>query len=130
MPEATPGWPAPLLVFLGGGLGAVLRYLLSAWLSGYEWGRSFPWATLLINVLGSFVLGLIAALLADRPGWKLFFGVGVCGGFTTFSTFSLDAWKLLESARYGAAAGYVLGSVVGGLLGAWVGLKMFPKNGG
>ena len=117
-------WKYPLFVFLGGGGGAVLRFWINRWIVGFEWGRSFPWATFGINVLGSFVLGVVAVTCAQRPGWRALLGVGVCGGFTTFSTFSVESLNLIEQERYAAAAGYVIGSVLAGLLGAWAGMRL------
>jgi fluoride exporter len=113
----VPDWKYPLLVFLGGGGGAVLRYWVGRWLP-------MPWATFGINVLGSFVLGLVVVACAQRPGWRALLGVGVCGGFTTFSTFSVETLELIESQRYATATGYVVGSVLAGLVGAWAGMRL------
>jgi CrcB protein len=107
------------LVGLGGGAGAVARFAVGRLLANPE----FPWHTLGINAAGSFALGVLAVACRDRPGWYLLLGVGVCGGFTTFSTFSVEALDLLAKNRPGAAAGYVLGSVVAALAGAWVGMR-------
>jgi protein CrcB len=80
--------------------------------------------TFAINAAGSFVLGMVAVLCHNRPGWFLLLGTGFCGGFTTFSTFSVEALSLFEKDRPGAAIGYMIGSVVAGILGAWAGLKL------
>jgi CrcB protein len=117
-------WKLPLLVFLGGGTGAVLRYAVGRWLSGYWWATAFPWATFGINALGSFALGTLVMVYADRPGWRTLLGVGVCGGFTTFSTFSVETLHLIEKGRYAAATAYVAGSVAAGLVGAWAGVRL------
>ena len=108
---------ASLQVALGGALGAVLRYqtggAVARWL-GPSAAAAFPWATLAVNVTGSFAMGLLAGWLARHDGaegWRLLLGVGLLGGFTTFSTFSLDAALLWEGNRPGAAAGYVAVSV-------------------
>ena len=106
-----------LLVFTGGGLGAVLRYgvnLSAARLLGVH----FPWGTLAVNVAGSLAMGLLAGIFAARAtaGWhdggRLFLMTGVLGGFTTFSAFSLDAAAIWQRGESAAALAYVLGSVV------------------
>jgi fluoride exporter len=113
-----------LLLFLGGGLGANARYWLGIFMKARGWSDQFPWHTFVINILGSFVLGLVLAACKERPAWFLFLGVGVCGGFTTFSTFSVELLELLEKDRLLAAAGYALGSALLALVGAWLGLKL------
>ncbi len=113
-----------VLLFVGGGLGANARYWLGEYFKARHWSDEFPWHTFAINVLGSFVLGLVAVLLKDRPAWALFLGVGVCGGFTTFSTFSVEALAMLEKGRTSSAAVYALGSVFAGVLGAALALRL------
>ena len=88
-----------LLVCAGGALGSSARYLVSSWMAG-RFGSAFPWGTLTVNVAGSFLIGLIATL-ADEvgsvgPDGRLFLVVGVLGGFTTFSSFSLETLRLAE----------------------------------
>lgn len=100
-------------VALGGALGAVARYVtVTAALRAL--GPGFPWGTLAVNVLGSFVMGLLFVWLEARGMLRLapLLMAGVLGGFTTFSAFSLDVLKLWEAGATAAAAGYVLGSVV------------------
>jgi fluoride exporter len=115
-----------LAVAVGGALGSVARFWLAAVMTGLT-GPRFPWGTLLINVLGSFVIGLVAALtlVPDRigmhPDLRVFLMVGVCGGFTTFSAFSLQTLELLQSGDGWPAAGYVVGSVVLCLVAVWCG---------
>lgn len=109
-----------LLVFVGGGVGAVLRFLLGRWLASPH----FPWHTLAINVLGSFALGLLAGWHRDRAAWFALLGTGLCGGFTTFSTFSLETLVLAERGRPLAAAGYAGGSVAAGLVGVLVAVRL------
>ncbi|QDU23245.1 fluoride efflux transporter CrcB [Urbifossiella limnaea] len=112
-----------VLLAVGGGAGANARFYLGRWVA--EWqlrhgGVSFPWGTCVINVTGSALLGFLAAAClgsADpgRRAWYLLLGTGFCGGFTTFSTFSVEALDLIREERIGAAVVYVLGSVLAGL---------------
>lgn len=116
------------LVFLGGGLGAGLRHLVNLG-AARLCGIAFPWGTLGINVAGSLAMGLLVAWLAARyqgadEHLRLFLATGVLGGFTTFSAFSLDAVVLWERGSQGAAAGYVLGSVVFSLAALVAGLAL------
>jgi CrcB protein len=108
----------------GGATGTVVRYAVSLYFKQREWADHFFWHTFFINVSGSFILGLVAVLCLNRPGFFLLLGTGFCGGYTTFSTFSVEALSLFEKHRPGAAIGYVLGSVVLGIVGAWVGTKL------
>ena len=120
MPDWLLSCKLAALVFLGGGAGAVFRFALGRW---FAVPTGFPWVTFAINVLGSFVLGLLVVLCKDRPGWLALLGVGVCGGFTTFSTFSVETLHLIETEDYASAMGYVVGSVAAGVLGAWLGVQ-------
>jgi len=113
-----------LAVAAGGALGSVFRYMVGVGATRVL-GLAFPWGTLIINVLGSFLIGVFVEMFAlkwDLPQEaRVFLTVGICGGFTTFSTFSLDAWVLMERGAWGLAAAYIIGSVVlsiGGLIGA------------
>ena len=108
-----------LLVSAGGAIGAALRFLTYQIFAGAFIARgeaAFPWATLTVNVVGSFVMGLATVLIADRfgssPELRAFFMTGVLGGFTTFSAFSLDAFELYTHRAPEMLAGYVAGSVV------------------
>lgn len=111
-----------LLVFVGAGLGGMLRHGVNLSCARYC-GLEFPWDTLIINILGSAAMGLLVGWLAFRSGeaWsqhaRLFLATGVLGGFTTFSTFSLDAVLLWERGDIFNASLYVGGSVLGGILG-------------
>ncbi|MBJ7403239.1 MAG: fluoride efflux transporter CrcB [Bradyrhizobium sp.] len=104
-----------LAVAAGGALGAVVRYLVAIG-SGRIFGTNFPWGTLIINVTGSFLIGAFTALFATRwnlpQAARIFLTVGICGGYTTFSTFSLDAWYLIERGQTVASALYMIASVV------------------
>ena len=103
-----------LAVFLGGGAGSLLRHLVALSLPA----TAFPWATFAVNAIGSFAIGLFGGWSA-RFGWseplRLALTVGLCGGFTTFSTFSKESLALAESGRWGAFAAYALGGVALGL---------------
>jgi CrcB protein len=113
-----------LLVALGGGAGAWLRFAVGR-LTG---ATAFPWATLSVNVLGSFARGLLAGWLARNgnhaEGWRLLLGIGVLGGFTTFSAFSLEMAQLIERGALAQAGLYAAASLVAGVLGLFTGLAM------
>jgi CrcB protein len=116
-----------VLVFIGGGLGSMLRYFLTV-TAGRAFGTQFPWGTFLINITGSTVMGLIAGYLAFKgeasQPWRLFIMTGVLGGYTTFSAFSLDAGLLYERGEIGLALLYVLGSVLLAIAGLFAGLAI------
>ncbi len=121
-----------LLVFLGGGTGAVSRYFV-----GVGYGRTFGpqqgyLATFGINVLGGLLMGVLVGVLALKAGagqerWRLALGVGVLGGFTTFSSFSLETVLMLQRREYGTAVAYVAGSVVLSILAVTLGLILTRK---
>jgi CrcB protein len=115
-----------LLVMTGGALGAGARHLAGqAALTLF--GPGFPFGTLAVNVAGGLAMGVLAGLLtrtASGETWRLFLGVGVLGGFTTFSAFSLDAVTLAERGQMLAAAGYVLLSVAGAIGALLLGLQL------
>ena len=117
-----------LIVFLGAGIGGALRHGVNVG-AARLFGYGFPFGTLIVNVAGSFVMGLLAGYFAFRPGigqhMRLFLTTGVLGGFTTFSAFSLDAALLVERHSYGMAAGYMVGSVAASLSALFFGLALF-----
>ncbi|MFT0892415.1 fluoride efflux transporter CrcB [Pseudochelatococcus sp. G4_1912] len=116
-----------ITVFLGAGIGGVLRWFVS--MTAARWfGYGFPWGTLIVNVSGSAVMGLLAGFFLSRTDaghWqtaRLFMMTGVLGGYTTFSSFSLEAIALWEEGQMWAALGYSLGSVVLAFAGLVIGL--------
>ena len=118
-------WVAYLCVACGGALGSVGRYWLANVIESRA-GGAFPWGTLAVNVSGSFVIGLLAAFagstgLLGSPGFRLFFMAGVCGGYNTFSSFSLQTLNLLRDGEGLNAGGNIVLSVVLCLIGVWLG---------
>jgi CrcB protein len=112
-------------VFLGAGMGGALRYALGAWIST-RWSGTFPWHTMVINVSGAFLLGLLMAVGAEKgvgsESLRLFLGVGVLGGFTTFSALSLESMTLMERGLYAQGASNIIGSAALGLVAVTLGL--------
>ena len=121
-----------LIVFLGAGIGGALRHGVNVG-SARLWGFGFPYGTLIVNVVGSFLMGLFAGYFAFRPGisqhMRLFLTTGILGGFTTFSAFSLDTVLLVERHAYGLAAGYAVGSVAASVSALFFGLAVFRGTG-
>ena len=115
-----------LLVMLGGALGSGARHLTGrATLAAF--GPDFPAGTLSVNIVGGLLMGLLAGVLSRNGGnepWRLLLGVGVLGGFTTFSSFSLDVVTLVERGQPGIALGYLLLSVVGSIAALVAGLAV------
>ncbi|HRO01902.1 MAG TPA: fluoride efflux transporter CrcB [Nitrobacter sp.] len=108
-------WTFILAVAAGGALGSVARYLVGIGFG--KWlGPKFPWGTLFINVTGSLLIGIFGGLFAVRwslpQAARIFLVVGICGGYTTFSTFSLDTFYLIERGEMASAAAYMIASVV------------------
>lgn len=108
-----------LFIFLGSGLGGALRYVASRWIQSLH-PEVFPWGTFFVNVIGCLLIGLIYALLDKGYSLpmdvKLFLTVGLCGGFTTFSTFINENYLLFQSPRPGIALLYAVGSLAAGFL--------------
>jgi CrcB protein len=121
-----------LIVFLGAGIGGALRHGVNLGAARF-FGYGFPFGTLIVNVVGSFLIGALAGFFLLKPGVqqgvRLFLTTGVLGGFTTFSAFSLDAALLIERNAYGLAMGYVVGSVLASILALFVGLALFRSVG-
>jgi len=110
-------------VAIGGALGASARYMTNVAVMRLI-GPGFPWGTVAVNIVGSFLMGVIVVVLAHREGMRLapFLMTGLLGGFTTFSAFSLDALTIWERGQIGVAASYVLGSVIFSLAGIVAGM--------
>lgn len=121
-----------MLVFLGGGLGAVCRYFVATQ-AGMRWGTVFPWGTLAVNTLGSFLMGAILGsilFLSERMGFRLaesmrlLLAVGFLGGFTTFSSFSMETLTLLRGGSILYAVGNISANVLLGLASAGCGMLL------
>jgi CrcB protein len=116
-----------ILVGVGGFIGANVRYWLSAWID-QNFGLRFPLGTFIINLTGSLILGFVATLAVERalidPRWRLAIAVGFVGAYTTFSTFTYESIKLIESGSYGLAALNVVASAILGLIGAAIGMVL------
>lgn len=114
------------LVFLGSGFGGSTRYWLGTFISNKA-GPAFPWGTFAINVTGSFLIGVVMGYLLNTQAsqsWRFLLVVGFLGGYTTFSSFSYETASLVREGSYAYAAGYVLGSVLLGLLFTLLGLAL------
>ena len=118
-------WNA-VVIFLGGGLGSLARWGVATLAAG-RFGETFPWGTLIINVTGSFLIGAFATLTGPegrflaRDSFRQFFMIGICGGYTTFSSFSLQTLALADSGQWFRAGANVVLSVVLCLIGVWLG---------
>ena len=114
----------PIFVSLAGSLGAVTRFLVDSRIRA-KYNQVFPWATLVINISGSFILGIAVGILLKHKGFttvEAIVGAGFCGGYTTFSTASFETVRLLERKQYSAAISYAAGGLVLAGLAATIGL--------
>jgi CrcB protein len=116
-----------LILFAGGGVGAVLRFALALWVDERA-QVSFPWGTLAVNVSGCFAIGLLATFADEHrvltPAMRLFLIAGVLGGFTTFSTFGLETWRLVEDGLGGTAIANIAASFAASLAAVIVGVVL------
>lgn len=127
-----------MMVALGCALGGVARFLLGKGVNAQPWAEEFPWATLIINIVGSMLLGVVAELYVERETslfrqeLYIFLGTGFCGGFTTFSTFSLELLNLFKAGAIFSGFAYILMSTLLSLLGVYLGMfgvkNLFPHH--
>lgn len=114
-----------LMVGLGGCLGSILRFWVGSYVGG-KMGTRFPYGTLLVNVTGSFTIGLVFALLASRthwnPYWRYLVPIGFVGGYTTFSSFEYETLRTIQDGQFGLGMLYVLLSVLIGFVAVWAGV--------
>ena len=121
-----------MLVALGGAIGSAARYLVGAFVAN-RFGPDFPWGTFIVNVSGSFFIGVILSLVGGGQlpaGARLFLAVGVMGGYTTFSTYSNETLQLVQGGEVGAAMFNALGQVVAGFIGVYLGVVLGRVLGG
>ncbi|CAN5241220.1 fluoride efflux transporter CrcB [soil metagenome] len=127
MPPLALTMPPLVLTMAGGAIGAGARYLASS-AALRAFGNTFPWPTLCINIVGGLLMGVLVGSLARLSGggesWRLFFGVGILGGFTTFSAFSLETWAMIERGQVLPAIGYIAASVIGSVAALALGLTL------
>jgi CrcB protein len=126
-----------LLLLLGGAIGTYARYALGRWIGSQTWAQGFPYGTLVINVTGSFILGFASVVILERlrpeyQHWYLLVGTGFCGGYTTFSTFEWETFKLVRDGSWALALANVLASVLIGFAGVLLGVILaefvFPRR--
>jgi fluoride exporter len=120
-----------LVVFAGAGLGGLTRYLAGTWIMA-KYGGRFPLGTFLINISGSFLIGLLMILLTERiephPNWRLFLVVGMLGGYTTFSSFEYETYQAIRDGARWMGMLYVTGSVLFGYAGVWLGAVLATRR--
>lgn len=112
-----------LLIFLGGGFGSVLRYIIGRWLNNT--GSAIPYGTFFVNILGSLIIGVILGYVAksttDANNYVLLLATGFCGGFTTFSAFAYENHLLLKNGDYASFLLYTFGSIILGIIAVFLG---------
>ncbi len=116
-----------IMVGLGGAAGSMLRYLSQRWVHQL-YPHPFPWGTMLVNITGCFLIGVFYSL-SERsnvltPEWRLLLTTGFCGGFTTFSAFTLEGMDLLKENRIGLLLAYIAASVLIGLVATYIGIRI------
>ena len=116
-----------LVVTIGGGIGAAARYLVSNW-AAERLGSNFPYGTLIVNVVGCFIIGAFMILVTERvianPYWRLLVAVGFLGGLTTFSSFGYETFKLIEDAEMQLAAYNIAANCILGFFATWLGMTV------
>ena len=114
-----------IMVAVGGGIGATTRYLVSMW-AAERFGTNFPYGTLIVNVIGCFIIGAFMTLTTERmivsPYWRLLITVGFVGGLTTFSSYSYETFKLLQEADVMMAMYNLMGNLIIGFFATWLGI--------
>jgi fluoride exporter len=120
-----------LVVLAGAGLGGLARYVAASWIM-LKYGGRFPLGTLIINVSGSFLIGVLMTLLTERlnphPNWRLFLVVGVLGGYTTFSSFEYEIYQSVRDGARWMGMLYLTASVALGYLGVWMGALLTSRR--
>ena len=120
-----------LVVLAGAGLGGLARYAAGTWIMARYGGR-FPLGTFVINVTGSFLIGLLMALFSERfqphPNWRLFLVVGILGGYTTFSSFEYETFQSIRDGARWMGILYMTGSVLVGYFGVWLGATLASRR--
>jgi fluoride exporter len=120
-----------LVVLAGAGLGGLARYVLGTWIMT-KYGGAFPLGTFVINVTGSFFIGVLMTLLTERlnphPNWRLFLVVGILGGYTTFSSFEYETYQSVRDGSGWMGMLYVTSSVLLGYFGVWLGALLIGRR--
>jgi CrcB protein len=120
-----------LVVLAGAGLGGLTRYVAGTWIMA-KYGGRFPLGTFIINITGSFLIGVLMTLFAERlqphPNWRLFLVVGILGGYTTFSSFEYETYQAVRDGEGWMGMLYVAGSVLLGYLGVWLGAMLTARQ--
>jgi len=115
-----------MMVAVGGSIGATTRYLVSTWAAD-KFGTNFPYGTLIVNVVGCFIIGAFMTLATERmivsPYWRLLITVGFVGGLTTFSSYSYETLKLLQEADIMMAMSNLLANLILGFFATWLGMS-------
>ena len=119
------------VVFAGAGLGGLARYAGGSWIMA-KYGGRFPLGTLIINITGSFLIGVLMTLLTERaqphPNWRLFLVVGVLGGYTTFSSFEYETFQAVREGARWMGMLYMTASVALGYVGVWIGALLAARR--
>ncbi len=120
-----------LVVMAGAGLGGLARYVAGTWIMAMYGGR-FPLGTLVVNVTGSLLIGVLMTLLTERfhphPNWRLFLVVGILGGYTTFSSFEYETYQAVRDGARWMSMLYLVGSIVLGYIGVWLGALLAARR--